>query len=37
VTLEQVDGAGHTRSWNADPERYARVVTQFLTPVAAQQ
>ncbi len=37
VRLEQVDGAGHTRSWNADPERYARVVTQFLTPVAAQQ
>jgi pimeloyl-ACP methyl ester carboxylesterase len=31
VTFVQVDGAGHTRSWNADPPRYAGALTSFLS------
>jgi hypothetical protein len=30
VTFVQVDGAGHTRSWNADPAAYADALQQFL-------
>jgi hypothetical protein len=30
VTFVQVDGAGHTRSWNADPAAYADALRQFL-------
>jgi len=30
VTLEQVDRAGHTRSWNTAPARYERAVTAFV-------
>ncbi|WP_344425387.1 alpha/beta hydrolase family protein [Pseudonocardia ailaonensis] len=31
VRLLEVDGVEHTGSWNADPERYDRAVTAFLT------
>ena len=31
VTFEQVDRAGHTRSWNTDPERYEQALASFLT------
>lgn len=30
VTFERFSGAGHTREWNVDPERWERVVTSFL-------
>lgn len=30
VTLVQVDRAGHTRSWNTEPELYERTVTEFV-------
>ncbi len=33
VTLEQVDRAGHTRSWNTEPRRYERAVTDFVRSV----
>lgn len=33
VTFEQVDGAGHTRSWNADPDRYEQALLAFLAAV----
>lgn len=34
VTFEQIDGAGHTRSWNTDPERYEAAVASFVAAVA---
>jgi pimeloyl-ACP methyl ester carboxylesterase len=36
VTLEQVDEAGHTRSWNVAPTRYEGAVSAFLTDVDAR-
>ena len=33
VTFEPFSGAGHTREWNVDPERWERVVTSWLTRV----
>ncbi len=33
VTLEQVDEAGHTRSWNTAPGRYEAAVSAFLADV----
>ncbi len=33
VTYERFDGAHHVTSWNVDPERYERVVTDFLRAV----
>jgi alpha-beta hydrolase superfamily lysophospholipase len=36
VQLELFPGATHTAEWNADSERYDRVLTQFLTPLAGQ-
>jgi alpha-beta hydrolase superfamily lysophospholipase len=30
VTLEEFPGAGHVESWNSDPERYDRLVTDFV-------
>jgi pimeloyl-ACP methyl ester carboxylesterase len=35
VTFVQVDGAGHTRSWNADPEGYSEAVQRFLAETVA--
>ena len=35
VTLVQVDGAGHTRSWNTRPRLYERAVTEFVAAVEA--
>jgi hypothetical protein len=37
VTLEVVDGAEHTKSWNVDPARYEDAVAEFLAPVASPQ
>lgn len=34
VTLEQIDKAGHTRSWNTAPRRYENAVEAFLADVA---
>ncbi|MBW3620265.1 MAG: alpha/beta fold hydrolase [Actinobacteria bacterium] len=33
VTYLRVEGAGHVRSWNADPDRYAATVADFLDVV----
>jgi hypothetical protein len=30
VTYERVEGAGHVRSWNVDPEAYEAAVRDFL-------
>jgi uncharacterized protein len=35
VVFEQVDEAGHTRSWNADPTRYTTAVSGFLREVVS--
>jgi pimeloyl-ACP methyl ester carboxylesterase len=35
VTLERVDRAGHTRSWNTDPDRYERALAGFLRTAVA--
>jgi pimeloyl-ACP methyl ester carboxylesterase len=34
VTYRRVAGAGHTRSWNADPAAYETVVREFLTKLS---
>jgi pimeloyl-ACP methyl ester carboxylesterase len=34
VTYVEVEGAGHARVWNSDPQRYERAVAAFLTEVA---
>jgi pimeloyl-ACP methyl ester carboxylesterase len=33
VTYLRVEGAGHVRSWNTDPEAYEAAVRGFLTPL----
>jgi pimeloyl-ACP methyl ester carboxylesterase len=33
VTYSRVEGAGHVRSWNTDPEAYEAAVRDFLTPL----
>ena len=33
VTYIRVEGAGHVRSWNTDPEAYEAAVRDFLTPL----
>jgi len=33
VTFIRVEGAGHVRSWNTDPEAYEAAVRDFLTPL----
>lgn len=33
VRLEESAGGGHTKSWNADPERYEAVLAEFLGDV----
>jgi pimeloyl-ACP methyl ester carboxylesterase len=33
VTYLRVEGAGHVRSWNTDPEAYEAAVRDFLTPL----
>ena len=35
VTFHVVEGAGHVRSWNADPEVYEESVREFISMVAA--
>ncbi|MBK0869058.1 MULTISPECIES: S9 family peptidase [unclassified Saccharopolyspora] len=34
IQYEEFPGAGHTQSWNIDPERYDRVLTDFLRRTA---
>jgi pimeloyl-ACP methyl ester carboxylesterase len=36
VTLEQIDKAGHTRSWNTAPRRYEAAVSAFLADVTGR-
>ncbi len=33
VTYVRIEGAGHVRSWNTDPEAYEAAVRDFLTPL----